>query len=83
MTYYLHIRKPDLSFEILNKYSKAIGHDFSEDIPGINKFLVEEEGFSYKNEPKTLEEALKQRDDWKEKYYVLMEKYLKVVEKES
>lgn len=44
-------------------------------------FIVEDEGHVYSNEPTSIEEAIMQRNEWKEKYYALMEKYLKLVEK--
>ena len=47
----------------------------------MSPFIVEEEGHIYNNEPTSFEEAIKQRNEWKEKYYALMEKYLKLVEK--
>jgi len=47
----------------------------------MNPFIVEDGGYAYNNVPATIEEAIKQRDEWKEKYYALMEKYLKCVEK--
>ena len=47
----------------------------------MNPFIVEDGGHVYNNEPATIGEAIKQRDEWKERYYALMEKYLKLVEK--
>jgi hypothetical protein len=81
VTYYSHTKKEDLSFAILNKYARAIGHDFSDEIPGIEPFIVQEEDHTYKKDPATLKEALKQRDHWKDKYYELMEKYQSLLEK--
>ncbi|MGH2565218.1 MAG: hypothetical protein ACRDE5_11935, partial [Ginsengibacter sp.] len=81
VTYYLHRQKENLSFDILKKYGRAIGHDFSEDIPGMEKFIVEEEGYAYKKDPLNLEDALRERDEWKDKYYVLLEKYAKIIDK--
>ena len=83
VTYYLHRKTEDLSLDILAKYSRAIGHDFSEEIPGMKHFIVEDEGVIYHNEPSTIEEAIKQRNEWKEKYYALMEKYHKYIEEIS
>ncbi len=83
ITFYSHIKQEDLSFKILEKYARALGHDFSEDIPGMNPFIVEDEGHGYSNEPTLIEEAIKQRNEWKEKYYTLLEKYLMLVEKEK
>jgi len=47
----------------------------------MSPFIVEEDGHVYGNEPASIEEATKQRNEWKEKYYVLLEKYLKLIEK--
>ena len=82
-TYYLHIKKKDLSVTILNKYAKAIGYDFSEDIGEMEQFILEEPETVYVTKPQTIEEAIRQRNEWKEKYYLLMEKYLKLIEKKS
>jgi transcriptional regulator with XRE-family HTH domain len=82
-TYYLHIKKEGLSPAILNKYGKAIGYDFSEDVSEMEHFALEEPEVIYSIEPMTLEEAIKQRNEWKEKYYMLMEKYLRCIENEK
>ena len=79
----MHIKKKDLSATILSRYSKAIGHDFSEDISEMDQFIISEPESVYSNEPNTIEEAVKQRNEWKEKYYTLLEKYLKCMEKKS
>jgi hypothetical protein len=80
-TYYLHIKKKDLPVSILNKYAKAIGHDFSEDIDDMPSSILGEPEFIYGGEPATIEEAIQQRNQWKEKYYALMEKYVQCMEK--
>ena len=80
VTYYTHTKKEDLSFAILNKYARALGYDFSDDIPGMNSFVVQEEDHAYKKNPATLKEALQQRDHWRDKYYELLEKYQKLLE---
>ncbi len=79
-TYYSHIKKKDLSIATLRKYGKAIGHDFSEELPHLNSFMVEEEDEVYENEPKTIQQAIRQRNLWKQKYYDLMEKYVRCME---
>jgi len=81
VTYYSHIRKEDLSLAILNKYARAIGYDFSDEIPGMNSFVVEEKGHVYKTNPSTLEDVLEERNYWKDKYYEMMEKYQSLLEK--
>ena len=80
-TYYLHRQKENLSLEILAKYGKAIGHNFADDLPAMSKFLVEEEDKGNKHDPTTVEGAVKQRDEWKDKYYALMDKYSVLMDK--
>jgi AcrR family transcriptional regulator len=80
-SFYLHVKKEDLSADILKKYGNAIGHDFSKEIPGL-KQLVEDEPADFTNEP-TLEEAIKERNMWREKYYELVDKYLKLIDPEK
>lgn len=66
---------------ILQRYGKAIGHNFSEEIDDLPSSVVGEPEPIYGNEPATIEEAIRQRNQWKEKYYDLMEKYIKCMEK--
>ena len=76
-TYYNHKNDPALPLEQLLKYGRVIHHDFSEDIPEIARITIEEPHEMY-NIPKTLGEAIKQRDYWKEKYYQLLDSYHKI-----
>ncbi len=78
-TYYNHRNDQNLSFEQLVKYGKVLKHDFSHDIPEMKQFILYEQEAPY-GPPKSLEEAVEQRDYWREKYYQLMEKYHKEVE---
>lgn len=71
-TYYLHILRADLKFEILLRYGKAIKHDFAEDFPELiqyNLVTIDEsiEGIT------SLEEAKKVAMLWKKKYYGQLE----------
>ncbi len=81
VTYYLHIKQKDLSLNILQKYSKAMGHDFSEEIPDIKPLLMEEPETTYFTKPKNLQQAIEQIDYWKNRYLSLLEKCM--VEKEK
>ncbi|MCG2418261.1 hypothetical protein K8089_04440 [Aequorivita sp. F47161] len=74
-SYYKHIEQANLSLHILIQYGKNLEIDFSKDIPGINSIDYTEAG-----RPTTLKEALKQIDVLKEKYYLLLEKYNKLLE---
>ncbi len=73
-SYYNHKSDPNLSYEQLAEYGRVLKHDFSQDLPEMKKFLMEEQEAPY-TPPKTIEEAIEQRDFWREKYYQLMEKY--------
>jgi hypothetical protein len=77
-SYYHHIEDPDLPFNILEKYGKAIKYDFTEDFPEMNKYLFEDPAETYTT--LTFEEAIRQRDQWREKYYQLLEKYQRLIE---
>ena len=72
-TYYNHKNDPDLSFEQLAKYGKVLKRDFSQELPEMKKYALEESEAPY-NAPKTLEEAIEQRDYWRERYYQLLER---------
>jgi vacuolar-type H+-ATPase subunit I/STV1 len=78
-SYYKHKEEKDLDYHILASYGKAIKHDFTEELPEMPKYLIEEPNEDYGKTP-TLNEAIKQRDQWKEKYYELLEKYNKLIE---
>lgn len=78
-SYYKHKLERDLDFHILAAYGRALKHDFTEDLPEMPKYLLEEPEAQYGKTP-TLQEALKQRDYWKEKYYELIEKYNQLIE---
>lgn len=77
-TYYNHISDPHLAFEQLVKYGRVLKHDFTQDFPEMKKYTFEEPEIHYST-PLTIQEALEQRDYWKDKYYQLMEQFHKVV----
>lgn len=76
-SYYNHITDPNLPVDILLKYGKILHHDFIKDFPEILGNIVQESSDSYTalSKAETLEEAIRQRDIWKEKYFELLEKY--------
>ncbi len=80
-TYYLHIKKENLDTAILQTYGKAIGHDFSEDVEGLTESNFLDAIEVYDTEPATISEAKRQRDVWREKYYALLERYVRSMEK--
>jgi hypothetical protein len=65
----------------LAKYAKALGHDFSDEIPGMPSLELSEPEPTYLTRPKTLAEALGHIEYWRNKYVAILEKY--VVEKEK
>ena len=73
-TYYYHIKDPNLSYEQLAEYGKIIKHDFSQDLPEMKRYVFEEPEVPY-GIPKTLDEAIEQRNFWRERYYKKVEEY--------
>jgi len=77
--YYKHIENPNLDDHILIAYGKAIKYDFTEEFPGMPKYMMEEPDDAY-GRPKSMEEAIKMIDLWKHKYLELLEKYNRLIE---
>jgi len=76
---YIHIANPELPAQILQDYGRVLRHDFSEDFPEIAWKLAEESP-ELNDLPETIEEAIRQSDLWRNKYYALLEKYQKLLE---
>lgn len=79
-TTYRQFEKDDLPYHIIKKFGKAMAHDFRVEFPEMD----EDESFTGASstaqeqsnyEPITLMQAIQQRDNWKEKYYDLLEKH--------
>ncbi len=70
--YYKHVAQPDLKFHILVNYGKALKYDFTEEFPEMSKYSLHDSG---SDEPRTIGDALKQRDEIQRKYNELLEKY--------
>lgn len=82
-SFYNHIKNPNLSFTILEKYGKILNHDFSEDIPAMPKLVLEEPPApDYKTVPKTMDEALQLISKLKDSNYDLLVKYNASLERE-
>jgi hypothetical protein len=81
-SYYDHIKKPDLKLEILFAYAKVLKYDIRDKFPEASQFMIQEPEAEYNTKPKTLPEAIKLLDIWKEKYLMLLEKYNKMIERE-
>lgn len=78
-SYYNHIEDKDLPLDILQKYGQALGYDFSLEVPEIKAI----DAFVEKEDPLTINQALKERDYWRDKYYVLLEKNAQLLEQLS
>ena len=78
-TFYNHKDDPNLPFEILEQYGKVLGYDFTNDFPEMQKYVVEEPIAPY-GEPKTLDEAIKQRDYWRSQADLWKNKYIQLLE---
>ncbi len=73
-TYYNHTKDPVLPVKTLMRYGKVLRYDFSQDISGMDK-LVLEDGFApYLPAPFDLEDATEQRDYYHRLYNELLEK---------
>ena len=81
-SYYDHIKKPDLALDILFAYAKELKYDLRDQFPEVSQFLLQDPEADYHTKPKTLGEAVELLAAWKEKYYLLLEKYSKLMEKE-
>jgi hypothetical protein len=78
-SYYKHIQDPDLAYHILVAYGKAIKHDFTVELHGMPKYIVEDPPAEYEK-GMSIEYALKQIHYWKDKYLELLEKYNQLIE---
>lgn len=78
-TYYNHKVDPNLPLEILKQYGVILKYDFTADIPEMQKYNLEEPVAPY-GEPSTLEEAIQQRDYWKQEADKWKDKYIGLLE---
>jgi transcriptional regulator with XRE-family HTH domain len=77
--YNLHIRNPQLSYDILEIYGKVLSYDFTDDFPDMVKYV----SFTTPRKDITLEQAIRERDQWRDKYIHLLEKYNHLVEEKK
>lgn len=69
-SYYNHIKERELSLDMLHRYGRALGYDFSIDVPEIEKMV------NFIDKPtSSLDEVTLQRDYWRAKYYDLLERH--------
>ncbi|WP_040478844.1 TetR/AcrR family transcriptional regulator [Mariniradius saccharolyticus] len=80
-TIYRHFEKEDLPFHIIRKYGKAMGHDFRMEYPEMEEEMAawSEPTEKYGNYTQTLSEVVLERDQWREKYYRLLEIHNKLL----
>jgi len=78
-SYYKHIQDPELPYHILAAYGRAMRHDFTDELPEMPKYIVEEPESGY-TKGMTIDDLLKQIDYWKDKYIELLEKYNRLIE---
>lgn len=78
-SYYKHIQEPSLPFHILIAYGRSINYDFTEDLPEMPKYLLQEHDAGYEKNL-TADQAIKQIHYWKDKYLDLLEKYNRLIE---
>lgn len=74
------MRTPDLSFDIIEKYGKALSFDFTKVFPEMIRYIAFAEPKTDYGEALTFDTLIKQRDQWRDKYYDLLEKYNKLIE---
>lgn len=81
-SYYLHIKKKDLSLDILREYGRALNHDFSYEIPEI-EHLVGDPHAPYTKETvlPPVEDVIREMDMWRNKYYELSDRYNELSDK--
>ncbi|MBD3630485.1 hypothetical protein [Cyclobacterium sp.] len=76
---YRHFEKDDLSFNIIHKYGRAIGHDFSKEFPE----MLTEYGFSPEEKEiyssSDLAKCIKEKELWQKKYIELLEEHNKLL----
>jgi|SRR5690348_12308874 len=80
-SYYKHTQNPNLSFDILESYGKALKYDFTEDFPAMPKYSLIDVPAGLSSKPSSLKEALEELEDLNYKYIEVMEKYTELLEK--
>lgn len=81
-TFYRHTEKEELGFHIIRRYGRAMNHDFREEFPEMqDEMSMVNEPFpeKYGNATITLSQCLEERNQWKEKYYSLLEIHNKML----
>ncbi|WP_293883545.1 hypothetical protein [Sphingobacterium sp. UBA1498] len=79
-TFYYHKDQEDLPFDILYKYAVAMDYFFSAELPEFTEWLKENR-LDVQNEEThlSIENLVKERDYWKDRYYSLLEEHNKLI----
>ena len=70
MSFYNHVKDKDLPREVLHEYGRSLCYDFSRDLTDIREI-----DHILSIEPSTLEEAIRQMEAWRERFYQLVEEF--------
>ena len=73
-TFYVHVKRADLPFEILARYGKAMNHDFSKEFPEMAEYVIKDQ-IRPSDSDMTEDELLKERNHWKARYFEQTERY--------
>ena len=83
-SFYNHVNDANLPLDILMQYGAVLKYNFIEEFPELIKNTTHESNNTYKPDakPETIEEAIWQCNQWKEKYFKLLEKYQSALEQQ-
>lgn len=84
-TFYNHTKTPDLSLAILKRYGKVLNYNFYVVIPEMIIYPANESagvGF-YVTPPKSIEEAVQQRDFYYQQYMLKLEELRRALEESN
>ncbi|GAB2994133.1 hypothetical protein GCM10027284_09200 [Cyclobacterium sediminis] len=76
---YRHFEKDDLSYHIVYKYGRAIGHDFTQEFPEMLTQYGFSEEESNKYQYKDLAQCVAEKELWQKKYIELLEVHNKLL----
>lgn len=79
--FYRHIAQPNLPFNILYKYARAMNYYFNRELPEFSIWLNQNSLVKESVGQLNYDELEKERDYWKDKYYALLEKYNSLLER--
>lgn len=77
---YRHFSDPKVSYSIIYKYGKAIGYDFAENFPEMNREIFNiEKRIDIDTKSFNSEQCEKEIEHWRGKYIALLEHYNEVI----